>query len=62
MGKAVGSEQLGKLYNGKSEVLLMTEHGEVLIEPHEVKHCLNEFNELKEKIDKLNLKDLTIFM
>lgn len=48
--------------NGKSEVLLMTEQGEVLIEPHEVKHCLNEFNELKEKIDKFNLKDLTIFM
>ncbi len=48
--------------NGKSEVLLMTEHGEVLIEPYEVKHSLNEFNELKEKIDKLNLKDLTIFM
>ena len=24
--------------NGKSEVLLITEHGEVLIEPFEVKH------------------------
>ena len=37
--------------NGKSEVLLITEYGEVLIEPYEVKHCLSEFNLLKEKID-----------
>lgn len=48
--------------NGKSEVLLITEYGEVLIEPYEVKHCLSEFNLLKEKIDNFNLNDLTIFM
>ena len=48
--------------NGKSEVLLITEYGEVLIEPYEVKHCLSEFNLLKEKIDSFNLNDLTIFM
>ena len=48
--------------NGKSEVLLMTEHGEVLIEPYEVKHCLNEFNQLKEKIESFNLDDLIVFM
>ena len=48
--------------NGKSEVLLITEYGEVLIEPYEIKHCLNEFNLLKYKIDKLKLNDLTIFM
>ena len=48
--------------NGKSEVLLITEQGEVLIEPYEVKHCLNEFNLLKNKIDNLKLDDLTIFM
>ena len=48
--------------NGKSEVLLITEYGEVLIEPHEVKHCLNEFNQLKERIDEFKLDDLTIFM
>ena len=48
--------------NGKSDVLLITEYGEVLIEPHEVKHCLNEFNQLKEKIDEFKLDDLTIFM
>lgn len=48
--------------NRKSEVLLITEHGEVLIEPFEVKHCLNEFNHLKETIDSYNLDDLTVFM
>jgi transposase len=48
--------------NGKSEVLLITEQGEVLIEPYELKHCLNEFNQLKEKITSFNLNDLTIFM
>ena len=48
--------------NGKSEVLLITEYGEVLIEPYEVKHCLSEFNLLKEKIENFNLNDLTIFM
>lgn len=48
--------------NGKSKVLLITEYGEVLIEPYEVKHCLSEFNLLKEKIDNFNLNDLTIFM
>ena len=30
--------------NEKSEVLLITEYGEVLIETYEVKHCLSEFN------------------
>ena len=48
--------------NGKSEVLLITEHGEVLIEPYEINHCLNEFNLLKDQIDSFNLDDLTIFM
>ena len=37
--------------NGKSEVLLITEHGEVLIEPYEVNHCLNELNKLKDKFE-----------
>ena len=48
--------------NGKSEVLLITEYGEVLIEPYEIKHCLNDFNLLKDKIDKFKLDDLTVFM
>ena len=48
--------------NGKSEVLLINKFGEVLIEPYEVKHCLNDFNLLKKKIDSFNLENLTIFM
>lgn len=48
--------------NGKSEVLLITEYGEVLIEPYEVNHCLSEFNLLKNKIDSYKLNNLTIFM
>ena len=48
--------------NGKSKVLLITEHSEVLIEPYEVKHCLSDFNLLKNRIDNFNLNDLTIFM
>ena len=48
--------------NRKSEVLLITEHGEVLIEPYEVNHCLSEFNLLKNKIDNYKLDNLTIFM
>ena len=48
--------------NGKSVVLLITEHGEVLIEPYEVKHCLSDFNSLKNKIDTFKNDDLTIFM
>ena len=48
--------------NGKSVVLLITEHGEVLIEPYEVKHCLSDFNLLKNKINTFKIDDLTIFM
>lgn len=48
--------------NGKSEVLLITEYGEILIEPYEVKHSLSEFNLLKNKIDNFKLDNLTIFM
>lgn len=48
--------------NGKSVVLLITEHGEILIEPYEVKHCLSDFNSLKNKIDTFKIDDLTIFM
>lgn len=48
--------------NGKSVVLLITEDGEVLIEPYELKHCLNEFLQLKERIESFNLDNLTIFL
>ena len=48
--------------NGKSVVLLITEHGEILIEPYEVKHCLSDFYSLKNKVDTFKIDDLTIFM
>ena len=48
--------------NRKSVVLLITEHGEILIESYEVKHCLSDFNSLKNKIDTFKIDDLTIFM
>ena len=48
--------------NGKSVVLLITEHGEILIEPYEIKHCLSDFNSLKNKINTFKIDDLTIFM
>lgn len=48
--------------NGKSIVLLITEHGEILIEPYEIKHCLSDFNLLKKKIDTFKIDNLTIFM
>ena len=46
----------------KSMVFLVTEYGEILIEPYEIKHNLIEFNNLKEKIDSLELEDLTVLM
>ena len=48
--------------NGKSIVLLITEHGEILIGPYEIKHCLSDFNLLKKKIDTFKIDNLTIFM
>lgn len=48
--------------NGKSEVLLMTQNGEILIEPYEIKHCLSEFENLNSKIKNFNLNNLTVFM
>ena len=48
----------------KSMVSLINNCGEVLIEPYEVNHKLNDFKELKERIEKNNISydDLTIFM
>lgn len=46
----------------KSMIFLITEHGEVLIEPYEIKHNLVEFDKLKKIIDSFNLDDLTILM
>lgn len=48
----------------KSMVSLINSCGEVLIEAHNINHTLNDFNNLKERIDGFNIyyEDLTIFM
>ena len=46
----------------KSMIFLMTEDGEVLIEPYEIKHNLIDFNFLDDKIKSFNLNDLTVFL
>ena len=48
----------------KSMVSLINNCGEVLIEPYEVNHKLNDFKDLKERIEKNNIfyDDLTVFM
>ena len=46
----------------KSMVALITEYGEILIEPYEVIHNLNNFNELEDKISRFNLDNVTIIM
>ena len=46
----------------KSMIFIMTETGEVLIEPHEIKHNLSDFDMLNNKIKSFNLDNLTIFM
>ena len=48
--------------NGKSEVLLITEYGEVLIEPYEVKHCLSEFHVIILQVFLFSLSRLGIFI
>ena len=48
----------------KSMVSLISSCGEVLIEPYEINHKLNDFKILKERIETLNIyhEDLTLFM
>ncbi len=48
----------------KSMVALINSSGEVLIQPYEINHKLNDFINLKEKIDELEIQehDLTVFM
>ena len=48
----------------KSMVSLIASGGEVLIEPYEINHTLSDFQNLKERIEKLDIyyEDLTIFM
>ena len=49
---------------GKSMVLFMSSSGEELINPYEVNHTLNDFNNLKERIEKLGFDEnsITVFM
>jgi len=46
----------------KSMILIITEIGEVLIEPYEIKHNLIDFNLLDNTIRSFNLKETTIFL
>ena len=48
----------------KSMVSLISSCGEVLIEPYEINHTLNDFLKLKERIEQFNIyyKDLTVFL
>ena len=48
----------------KSMVSLISECGEVLIEPYEIKHKLSDFEKLEERIRKFKIKekDITVFM
>lgn len=48
---------------GKSMVSLISSHGDVLIEPYEINHTLNDLNKLHERIKKLKiLEDTSIIM
>lgn len=47
---------------GKSMVSLITDCGEVLIEPYEINHSKNDFYNLSQKISKFNLDDISVIM
>ena len=47
---------------GKSTVSLITDCGEVLIEPYEINHSKNDFYNLNQKISKFNLDDISVIM
>ena len=47
---------------GKSMVSLITDCGEVLIEPYEINHSKNDFYNLNQKISKFNLDDISVIM
>ena len=46
----------------KSMIMLMNSDGEILIDSKEIKHNLEEFEKVKEEIEKINPKNLTVFM
>ena len=47
---------------GKSMVTLISSCGEVLIEPYEINHSINDFNNLLNRINNLKLKNISVIM
>lgn len=47
---------------GKSMVALINSHGEVLIEPYEIKHSINDFTNLINRIKKNKLDEISVIM
>ena len=46
----------------KSMIMLMNSDGEILIDTKEIKHNLEDFEKVKEKIKEINPQNLTVFM
>ena len=47
---------------GKSMVTLISSSGEVLIDPYEVNHSINDFSNLLNRIKKLKLDNVSVIM
>ena len=47
---------------GKSMVTLVSTSGEVLIDPYEVNHSINDFSNLLNRIKKYKLDDISVIM
>lgn len=47
---------------GKSMFMLMNNDGEILIDSIEIKHNLENFNNLKKQVETFKIRDLTVFM
>ncbi len=46
----------------KSMVILINSCGEVLIEPYEINHSINDFSNLLNRINKLKLDNVSVIM
>ena len=46
----------------KSMVTLVSSCGEVLIEPYEINHSINDFTNLLNRINKLKLENISVIM
>ena len=47
---------------GKSMVSLISSCGEVLIDPYEINHSINDFTNLLNRINKLKLENVSVIM